>query len=184
VAAESAFLDENLGKRLASTPVERSQIERRIHEAYPVAEIRERNARYLKARDDAYRKMNRRTGQVYVIDFKATGQYLTTVADKEGSYSLGYIQLYPDGLSPIKFDEVELSRVIGPAEINQLYYVRTIDTGLRKGTRPLTVKGTKQADGSWKNAVVRTPLFTLKAPHVRIKVAGNLVKIQVLSRVN
>jgi len=183
VVAESAFIDKDLGKRLAITPEERSQIEQRIRETYPVAEIRERNAKYLNARDDAYRKMKSRAGQVYVVDFKATGQYLSNVADKKGSYSLGYIELYPKGLGPIKFDDVELSRVTGPAEINQLHYVRTIDARVRKGTRPLTVEGTKQADGSCKDAVVRTPLFTLKAPHVRIKVIGNLVKIQVLSRV-
>ncbi len=183
VIAESTFIDKDLGKRLALAPEERSQIEQRIRETYPVAEIRERNAKYLNARDDAYRKMKIRAGRVYVVDFKATGQYLSTVADKKGSYSLGDIQLYPEGLGPIKFDEVELSRVTGPAEINQSYYVRTIDTRVRTGTRPLTVKGTKQADGSWKNAIVRTPLFRLKVPHVRIKVSGNLVKIQVLSRV-
>lgn len=110
--------------------------------------------------------------------------YLNTVADKKGSYSLGLIQLYPKGLGQIKFDEVELSRATGPAEINQLYYVRAIDARMLKGVRPLTIVGTKQADGSWKSAVVRTPLFTLKAPHVRIKMIGNLVKIQVLSRVS
>jgi hypothetical protein len=127
--------------------------------------------------------MKSRVGQVYVVDFKATGQYLSEVADKNGSYSLGDIELYPDGLGPIKFDEVDLSRVTGPAEINQSYYVRTIDAAVRKGGKPFTIEGAKQADGTWKNAVVRTPLFTLKAPHVRIKVIGNLVKIQVLSRV-
>lgn len=183
VVAESTFVDKDLGKRLAITPEERSQIEQRIRDTYPVAEIRARNARYLNARDDAYRKMKSPAGRVYVVDFKATNQYLNTVADKKGSYSLGLIQLYPKGLGPIKFDEVELSRVTGPAEINQLYYVRTIDTRVRKGTRPLTVRGTKQADGSWKDAVVRTTLFTLKAPHVRIKITDNLVKIQVLARV-
>jgi hypothetical protein len=183
VVAGALFIDKDLGKRLAITTEEKNQIERRIRETYPVAEIRERNAKYLNARDDTYRRMKSRAGQVYVLDFKATGQYLYTVADKKGSYSLGYIQLYPDGLGPIKFDEVELSRITGPAEINQLYYVRTMDSVVRKGTKPFTVEGMKQADGSWKNAVVRTPLFTLKAPRVRIKAIGNLVKIQVLSRV-
>ena len=148
-----------------------------------MAEIRERNARYLDARDDAYRKMNSRTGRVYVVDFKATGQYLSSIAGKKGSYTLGIIQLYPDGLSPFKFDEVELSAVTGPAEISQLYFVRAIDSAAREKSKSFTVDGVKQADGSWKGAVVRTPLFTLKAPHVRIKTVGNLVKVQVLARV-
>lgn len=182
--ADFPFIDKYLSTLLAITPAERSQIERNISESYPVAEIRQRNSRYLNARDDAYRMMKTRAGRVYVIDFKATDQYLSTVADTKGSYSLGSIQLYPDGLGPIRFDDVELSRVKGPAEINQLYYIRAIDARMLKGVRPLTIVGTKQADGSWKSAVVRTPLFTLKAPHVRIKMIGNLVKIQVLSRVS
>ena len=180
--AESAFIDKELGKRLTMSRQERLQIKQRIRDTYPVAEIRKRHAIYLEARDDAYRKMKGSVGTVYVIDFKATGQYLSTVTDKSGSYSLGLIQLYPNGLGPIKFDDVELSRITGLAEINQLYYVRTIDVGLQKDTEPLTIEGAKQADGSWKNAILRTPLFSLKAPHVRIKTIGRLVKIQVLSR--
>ena len=183
MVAESVFPDEYLGKRLPITPEEKRQIEERIRDTYPVAEIRERNAKYLNARDDAYRIMKSRAGQVYVVDFKATDQYLENVADKKGSYSLGDIRLYPNGLGPMKFDEIELSRVTGPAEINHFHYLRTIDNTVRRGVKPFTAEGTKQADGSWKNAIVRTPLFTLKAPHVRIKAIGNLVKIHVLSRV-
>ena len=183
LAAELPFIDKYLGTLLPITPEERSQTERTISETYPVAEIRQSNSKYLKARDDAYRTMQRQTGGVYVIDFKATGQYLSTVADKKGSYSLGNIQLYPDGLEPIRFDEVELSRVKGPAEINQLYYIRAIQAGTSKGAQRPRVVGTKQADGSWKNAVVQTLLFTLRAPHIRIKSTARLIKIQVLSRV-
>jgi hypothetical protein len=51
----------------------------------------------------------------------------------------------------------------------------------RKG--PFTITGAKQQDGSYKNAVVVTPLFTLKAPHVRVQERGTRVVIQVLDRV-
>ena len=183
VTAGSGFIDADLAKHLPMTVEERSQIEQRLKVNYPVAEIRERNAKYLDARDAAYNRMKSRTGKVYVIDFKATGQYLSTVASRKGSYTLGLIYLYPQGLEPIKFDDVELSRISAPAEINQLYYIRAIDTGDIKGAGSAKVEGTGQPDGSWKNAIVRTPLFTLHAPHVRIRTSGNLVKIQVLSRV-
>ena len=43
--------------------------------------------------------------------------------------------------------------------------------------------GRRQADGTYVDAVVTTPLFTLKAPKVRIVETGNRVKIQVLARV-
>ena len=183
VTAGSGFMDAELAKRLPVPPEERSRIEAQLKTSYPVADIRARNAKYLDARDAAYKQMKSRAGKVYVIDFKATGQYLSSVTSKKGSYSIGLIYLYPEGLEPFKFDEVELSRINAPAEINQLYYIRTMDTGDTQGSGTAKVEGAGQPDGSWKNAVVRTPLFTLKAPHVRILTSGNLVKIQVLSRV-
>lgn len=183
VTAGSGFIDAELAKRLPVTPEQKALSEQWLQENYPVAEIRARNAKYLNARDSAYNRMKSRAGKVYVLDFKATGQYLSTVAGKKDSYNLGLIYLYPDGLDPIKFDEVELSAITGPAEINQLYFIRTIDTLERKGAAPLKVEGVRQPDGSWKTAIVQTPLFTLKAPHVRIQESGNLIKIQVLARV-
>jgi len=46
----------------------------------------------------------------------------------------------------------------------------------------LLVKKSK-VDNAYKNAVITTPLFTLKAPKVRIKDSAKRVKIWVLSRV-
>jgi hypothetical protein len=182
-AKEFMFLDKELAVRIPIAPVERIRIEHSIQQTYPVAAIRARNAKYLTARNSAYQKLRDPAGMVYVIDFKATGQYLATVADKRGFYSLGMSQLYPDGLGPIRFDEVELTRISAPAEINQIYYIRTIDALRRRSADAVTVKGVKQSDGSWKDVVVQTPLFTLKAPHVRLQLSDRLVKIQVVSRV-
>lgn len=183
VTGGSGFIDADLAKRLPITDEERSQIQQQLKVNYPGAEIRARNAKYLEARDSAYRRMQSRTGRVYVIDFKATGQYVSSVVPKKGSYTLGIINMYPDGLEPIQFDEVKVSRITAPAEINQLFYIRAIDNSDPKGKGTAKVDGMRQPDGSWKNATVRTPLFTLRAPHVRLSASGNLVKIQVLARV-
>jgi hypothetical protein len=59
----------------------------------------------------------------------------------------------------------------------------TFRTARRQREKPYAPDGTPQPDGTFKNAVLRTPLFTLKAPRVRILQAGDLVKIQVLARV-
>jgi hypothetical protein len=181
--AESPFIDEQLRMRFAIGSDETREIDRSLERQYPLDKIRQRNNVYFAARDSAYQAMNRRIGRVYVIDFKATGQYLATLADKKRSYSLGLIQLFPEGLGPIQFDDVSLSRVRGPAEINQLYYIRCIDNLVRKPKNRFVVKGLKQLDGSWKRATVQTPVFTLRAPHIAIRTGGNLVKIRVLARV-
>jgi hypothetical protein len=183
VVAGSGFMDKELAKHLPISEEEKPQIEKRLRETYPVTEIRERNARFLNARDDAYRKLRNRSGRIYVLDFKPTRQYMSSVVGNKGAYRLGLIGLYPGGLGPVQFDEVELSRIAVPAEVNQLYYIRTVDPSPRRGEAPIAIDGARQADGSWKAATVRTPLFTLKAPHVRVKPIGNLIKIQVLARV-
>ena len=61
--------------------------------------------------------------------------------------------------------------------------MRLVDTAARKGGRGFTIAGQKQADGSYIDATVTTPLFTLKAPRVRVIEGANLIKIKVLSRV-
>ena len=177
------FLDLEIGKRLPIPPEERASIERRFSEGYPVDKIRERHATFLKARDSAYRQVKARTGRVYVLDFKQTRQFIGSLAKTKDSYSIGLTNVQPEGMPGFKFDDVELSRVTAPAEIDQLYYIRIVDTDWKTRSEPFKLSGDKQPDGTWKNARVQTPLFTLTAPRVRVKEAGPRVKIQVLSRV-
>lgn len=183
LVAGTRFLDVEIGKRLPVSPEERASIERRFSEAYPIGQIRERHATFLNARDSAYRQVKARAGRVYVLDFKRTGQYIRSLAKTKDSYGIGLTQVQPDGLPGFNFDDVELSRVTAPAELDQLYYIRVVDTEWKERSEAFKLSGDKQPDGTWKNAQVRTPLFTLTAPHVRVRETGNRVKIQILSRV-
>jgi hypothetical protein len=65
---------------------------------------------------------------------------------------------------------------------DQLYYLRIVDPEW-KNRAAYSVTGTKQPDGSYTNAVVVTPLFTLKAPRLRVRETGQRVRIEVLERV-
>ncbi len=76
-----------------------------------------------------------------------------------------------------------MSRVSMPSMSDQGYYVQAVDTEWRSRKRAYSVRGAKQQDGTYINAVVTTPLFTLKAPRLRIKETANRVKIRVLERV-
>ncbi len=118
-----------------------------------------------------------------MIDCKKTGQFLGTLAGRGKPQHMGLVTMYPEGFDTYRFDEVEIGAMSTPAETDQLYYVRVVDTQTRPGAAPYSIDGARQPDGTWKQAVVRTPLFTLKTPHVRIIEAGNLVKVQVLARV-
>lgn len=156
--------------------------ETRLPDRYHVSEIRTRVTSELEPRDRAWRSVQSRRGRVYIIDTKAAGQYLDPVFPATG-FPLGIGRLYPDGIDGVKFDDVELSRVTVPLETAQLYYVRLVDTAPRKRDPGFTITGQKQADGSYVNATVTTPLFTLKAPRVRVRVSPDRIKVQVLSRV-
>jgi hypothetical protein len=182
LVGETHFLDREISKRLALSPEERTGIEQRFLKTYPVGQIRERHAKYLGARDAAYLQAKARTGRIYILDFKRIDQYVSSVVKAKDAYAIGLVRVYLKGLPGVKFDEVELSPVSVPAEVDQLYYIRLVDTNWKERAEACVISGDKQADGAWKNAQVRTPLFSLAAPHVRVKETGNRVKIQILSR--
>jgi len=170
----------------AAIPVadsERGDVERRLRSDYPYEDVRRAATAFTEARDAAYRTVSSRQGRVYVVDLKTTGQFIGTLTVKAGGHRLGLLTLFPDGYPGFTLDEVELSPVKVPCNTDQLYYFKAVDTDARSRKAAHTVTGKKQDDGTCLDAVVTTPLFTLKAPKLRIKEAGNRVKIQVLARV-
>jgi hypothetical protein len=176
-------LERELSRRLAVPEEDWPKLEQRLEETYPWAEIRQRHAPVIVARDEAWRTVRGRTGRVYVIDVKKTGHSVGGLRARGKSQRLGLVAMFPEGFEAYRFDEVEIGGTAAPAEVDQLYYVRVVDTEVREGA-PYAVEGARQPDGTWKQAVVRTPLFTVKAPHVRVLEAPTLVKVQVLSRVS
>jgi hypothetical protein len=181
--ARGGFIDAEIRKQLPIPDAERADIERRIRERYRADEIQARVASVLDPRDAAWRTIAARRGLVYVIDLKATKQIADSVVPAAGGYRLGIGRLHPSGIEAVRFDDVDLSRVAVPLETAQLYYIRMVDTAPRKGTPGYAIAGQKQADGSYVDATVTTPLFTLKAPRVRVRASGTRIKVQVLSRV-
>ena len=105
------------------------------------------------------------------------------VVNLKGAYSIGLTHIFQKGLPGLMFDDVELSALPAPAELDQLYYIRVVDMDWKTRPEPYTITRDRQADGSWRNARVQTPLFTLKAPHLLIKETTNRIKIRILSRV-
>jgi hypothetical protein len=181
--AGGAFIDAELARQLAIPQAERAAIEQRLSDRYDVEAIRARVSGVLGPRDAAWKTIQSRKGRVYVIDIKATRQYVDGIFPPKAGYRLGIGRLFPDGAEAVKFDDVELSRVTVPFETAQLYYVRIVDIAPKKGDRGITIAGLKQSDGTYVNATVKTPLFTLKAPRVRVIESAGRIRVQVLSRV-
>jgi hypothetical protein len=177
------FIDAVLAAKLPIGDDERVKIEQRLRDDYPYAAVRADAAKFIDARDAAWNQLKARAGRIYIVDMKGTGQYVSGLADTKGAYRLGLVTLFPSAYPGLKLDDVEMSRASVPSVTDQLYYVKIVDTQPASRKQPYSVTGTKQPDGTYTNAVVTTPLFTLKAPKVRIRATGNRVKIQVLARV-
>jgi hypothetical protein len=178
-------MDAVLAREIPVAEPERPGIERRLRSEYPYDEILASARRFTEPRDEAYRQITARQGRTYVVGLKATRLFTgTLLRDKTTSYRLGLLTLYPAGYPGFTVDAVEMSAVAVPMNADQLYYLRIVDTEWKSRKEAFTITGVKQPDGTHTDAVVVTPLFTLKAPRIRIRESGARVVIQVLDRVS
>ncbi len=135
-------------------------------------------------REAAFHSVTGAKGLTYAINFKEIGQFAGTLPVDKKSYHLGLISVYPDGVGKLTFDDVEINIRHKPVEIDKLYHLILVDPDGTRRAKPYELTFEKQ-DGTdtYVNAVVTTPLFTLKAPKVRIVADAGRVKIWILARV-
>jgi hypothetical protein len=180
-----SWLDPVLKNKLAMTEADSLESLRRFSELYQIEQLREKHGKIINGRNETYRKFMSRTGQVYVINFKPIKQYLPGLADKsKPTYKLGLMEMFPEGIGSLKFDDITLDVKPVPTEINQLYYLKVVDTDTEKSKKPYTIEYQSiDESGVYTNVNITTPLFTLKAPKVTIRERGNRIKITVISRI-
>ncbi len=178
------FIDAILAGTLTIADADRVSVEERLQSDYPVAQVRADAAKFIDGRDAAWAQLKARTGRTYIVDLKGTGTYPPPPPKSATAYRLGIMTLFPAAFPGVKLDEVEMSATTVPAMTDQIYYVKVVDTQPAAHKQAYAVAGTKLPDGTYANAVVTTPVFTLKAPKVRIKETSMRVKIQVLARVS
>ncbi len=150
--------------------------EKRFAETYAFARVRARTAEAIRLRDDAYHALQARRGQVYIIDIKPILQYESQLYTDVPQYTLGLIHMYMKGVPAATAAETLISAVRVPIEGNQLYYLKVVDTGAKEGAAPYRIKGREKSEGVWEDAEIRTPLFTVKTPLVRIEQTPTRVK--------
>jgi hypothetical protein len=177
-------MDAVLAREIPVAEPDRAAIERRLRIDYPYEQILASARQFTKPRDQAYRQIVARQGRTYVIDLKPTRLFTgTLLRGKVDSYRLGLLTLYPSGHPGFQVDAIEMSPVAVPMNADQLYYLKIVDTDPQSRKEAFTITGAKQEDGTYTDAVVVTPLFTLKAPKVRLRESGTRVVIHVLDRV-
>jgi hypothetical protein len=183
-AREPRLLDEELGKRMALTGDDRAGVEKRFKAVYGFAALKTKARKAMAEREAAFRSVTGAKGLTYAVNFKEIGQFAGTLPVDKKSYHLGLISVYPDGVGKLAFDDVEIDVRHKPVEIDKIYHLIMVDPDAAKRTKPYELTFEKQ-DGTdtYVNAVVTTPLFTLKAPKVRIVSDAGRVKIWILARV-
>ncbi len=181
---KAAYLDEILAADLGRPKVDPAAAEKRFAAEYGLAEVTARQGAAIKERDDAYALVTGRKGRSYIISLKLVHQFVSGLLGEDvKKFELGLMQMVPGGTPRLAFDDVEVSPIGVPVEINQLYYIKVVDTESASRAKAFEISAEKFEGGVYKNAVLTTPLFTLTAPAIRVSDDGNRVRIWVLSRV-
>lgn len=179
------WLHQIIDKNIKLTPADSALSIQRFRDIYKIDSLRSKHQKVIAGRDNTYRMFQERKGLTYIIDVKPVSQYLSSLVDKNAlKYNLGLMYMFPEGITGIKFDSVSVSLKPVPAEINQLFYLKVIDTGTANTGEPFTIKCESfDEKGFYHNATITTPLFTLKAPKVSVVRTSNRVKFIIHSRI-
>jgi len=184
VIKEKKFLYETLLEHLTFSEKDKNQIRERFKTIYGINEIQQKARAEINLRDQAFKSLAKRKGVTYVLNFKQV-QYYLIPQKKQKRFALGLIEAYPDGFENLEINDIKITGTDTiPVEKDQLYYLKIIDTKPQKEVKPYIVNfEAKEGDSVYRNAIITTPMFTIKAPKIAIKETGNRVKFTFLSRV-
>jgi hypothetical protein len=169
------WLHQIIGKNINLSSADNTLSFDRFKSIYGIDSLKSKHEKVIAGRDETYRMFQERKGLTYIIDAKPVSQYLTSLVDKTArKYNLGVMYMFPDGITGINFDSVSVSLEPGPVEINQLFYLKVIDTESAGSGEPFNIKYESfDEKGFYRNAIITTPLFTLKAPKVSVVRTSN-----------
>lgn len=176
--------DQIFREKTAISPSDSLADLQRFQVIYGIDSLKSKHEAVITERDEAYRAFKNRKGRVYIIDMKPVIQTaMTTVAKNRKNYHLGLMYMYPEGLGNMKFNDVSLEFKSVPAEINELYYIKIVDTHPRKSGRHYRIRyGSAEAGGIYNDVTITTPLFILKAPKISVIETSGRTKFRILAR--
>ena len=124
-----------------------------------------------------------RKGKKFVVDWTETKVIFPEIVPRGSFVKIFYTRIYPHGVEKMSFGEVELVGRDTPMERSWNYYLEWVDVAAKEGEKGYTLTyGSKEGD-VYKEAVLTTAGFVLKAPEIRIDDKTNEVWIEVLSQV-
>lgn len=179
---EGRFLDKVLEERLGLTPSDLRAGGTGLKDRYPLGEISNRHGQLIRERDQALAMIRKRSGRVYVVDFKPLREYLAPKGRGE-TYQFGLINIFPQGVESIEIEDVLFRGEKSPMVLDQLYYAKWIDTRSRFPGKGYTLRfGRKEGEDIYADAEFRTAGFVLRAPRIRVRDIKSMVKVTVLAK--
>ena len=176
------FFDQLIKEYLKISDGEKETIENRLKTDYDYGNIYAKHKKIVDERDNAYKLVESRKGLSFIINFKNTYEYPHLTAKKK--FSLGLINIYPEGFEKLKMEDVELTGNSSPVILDQLYYVKWIDTNSKTPADSYKLTyDKKEGSDIYCNAVITTGGFTLKAPKIQITERQGRIKITILSKI-
>ncbi len=202
---KNKFMDAALQEALGIGEEDKAKIGERLKERYPIGEITERHTMQIQKRDDALEMIEGRRGRVYIVNFKPTQEYIHPETAGE-TYRVGLINIFPDGIERIKIQDVLFEGQKTPIILDQLYYVKWVDTEAKVGAKEETEAGArarreavapsvapekgyqlkysrKEGEDIYYDAEFTTRGFVLKAPKILVKNIPAFVKVTVVSKI-
>lgn len=182
---KASFLDQEIGKYIPVEKGAEKTITSRFQEIYDFDEVYARHHKAISERDSAYKELTSRKGRAYIVSFKPIRQFLSTLPYKEDQpYKIGLMNIFPQGVGNLKVNDIEIICQDLPTELSQLYHLKIVDTDWETREESYNLTYTKkEGEDIFYNAVLKTPVFTLKAPKIRLKEKGQRVKVWILARV-
>jgi hypothetical protein len=182
VLCRGALLEEEMERHKPVLEREQRSLRSRWPRLYDSARWQTRCEQEFSGQDRCYRTALSRKGRTYVVSFNAIG-YTPRASGGRKSFRLGSMQLYPAGLGELHCDQIEISGLDVPCLVHERSHLQVIDTAHTKGKPACSVQFTKrEGTNVFHGAVIKTPVFTLKAPKVRISESPKRVKIAILAR--
>lgn len=175
--------DDVLERFLGLDDREWRDVDNRLKNKYPYDEIAARHGRLIKERDDAIALVEGRKGKRFVVDWTATKVVFPEIVPRGVMQKHSYRNIFPRGIEKMTFGEVELVGRDTPMDRFWNYLLEWVDTGLKAGEKGYGLTyGSKDGD-VYRDAVLTTSGFVLKAPELRLDEKADEVWIEVLSKV-
>jgi|GEM_PF-531207 len=162
---------------------EKEKIAARLKTKYPYEEISARHAQTITARDDALSLIESRKGKTFIVDWTATNVLFPEIVPRGTWWQVDHRNIYPHGVEKIAFGEVELVGRDMPMEKTWIYYFEWVDTAAKERSKGYTLTSRSQEGSIYKDAVLTTAGFVLKAPEIAINEKEDEVWIQIRSQV-